>query len=139
MLLPARCRIDSDFLRAFPLDDDGNALDPGIEPGAPLSVPVRLRQGWMLGDGTGCGKGRQAAAIVLDRWLRGAKRALWISQSTRLLEDARRDWREIGRDERDVFPLADYRPAQPIPRSTGIRFRQSFEVPLPRWSKRRWW
>jgi len=121
-LLPARCRIDADFLRAFPLDDDGNALDPRIEPGAPLSEPVRFRQGWMLGDGTGCGKGRQAAAIVLDRWLRGAKRALWISQSTRLLEDARRDWREIGRDERDVFPLADYRPAQPIPRSTGILF-----------------
>ena len=121
-LLPARCRIDADFLRAFPLDDDGNAVNPDIEPGAPLSEPVRLRRGWMLGDGTGCGKGRQAAAIVLDRWLRGTKRALWISQSTRLLEDARRDWREIGRDERDVFPLADYRPAQPIPRATGILF-----------------
>jgi len=121
-LLPARCRIDADFLRAVPVDDDGNAVDSGIETETPLSAPVRMRQGWMLGDGTGCGKGRQAAAIVLDRWLRGAKRALWISQSARLVEDARRDWREIGRDERDVFPLADYRPAQPIPRETGILF-----------------
>ncbi|MYE02652.1 MAG: methylase, partial [Alphaproteobacteria bacterium] len=121
-LLPARCRIDADFLRSFPLDDDGNALDSSIELDAALSAPVRFRQGWMLGDGTGCGKGRQAAAIVLDRWLRGTRRALWISQSTRLLEDARRDWREIGRDERDVFALADYRPAQPIPRATGILF-----------------
>ena len=121
-LLPALCRIDADFLRAFPLDADGNAVDSGIETESALSAPVRFRQGWMLGDGTGCGKGRQAAAIVLDRWLRGARRALWISQSARLLEDARRDWREIGRDERDVFPLADYRPAQPIPRTAGILF-----------------
>ena len=37
--------------------------------------------GWMLGDGTGCGKGRQVAAVILDGWLRGRKRALWLSQS----------------------------------------------------------
>ncbi len=121
-LLPTRCRIDAEFTRAFPLDDDGNTLDAGIEIDAPLSEPVRFRQGWMLGDGTGCGKGRQAAAIVLDRWLRGTQRALWISQSARLVEDARRDWREIGRDERDIFALSDYRPAQPIVRGTGILF-----------------
>ena len=120
--LPTRYRIDAAFTRAFALDDDGNVLEPDIEIDAPLSAPVRFRQGWMLGDGTGCGKGRQAAAIVLDRWLRGTKRALWVSQSARLVEDARRDWREIGRDERDIFALSDYRPAQPIVRSTGILF-----------------
>ena len=120
-LLPSRYRIDADFMRAIPVDADGELLDGAMIDG-PLSDPVRFRQGWMLGDGTGCGKGRQAAAIILDRWLRGAKRALWVSQSARLLEDARRDWREIGRDERDVFALADYRPAQPIVRGTGILF-----------------
>ncbi|MCY4029674.1 MAG: strawberry notch family protein [Acidobacteria bacterium] len=121
-LLPTRYRIDPDWTRAMPVDEDGELLDGGAIVDGPLSEPVRFRQGWMLGDGTGCGKGRQAAAIVLDRWLRGADRALWISQSARLLEDARRDWREIGRDERDVFPLADYRPAQPIHRRRGILF-----------------
>ena len=121
-LLPRRYRVDPEFVRVLPVDDDGELLDGGAVIDAPLSEPVRFRQGWMLGDGTGCGKGRQAAAIVLDRWLRGAKRALWISQSARLLEDARRDWREIGRDEFDVFPLADYRPAQPIHRRSGILF-----------------
>ena len=34
-----------------------------------LLAPVRFRRGWMLGDGTGCGKGRQVAAIILDHWL----------------------------------------------------------------------
>ena len=29
------------------------------------------RCGYFLGDGTGAGKGRQVAAIFLDRWLRG--------------------------------------------------------------------
>lgn len=83
-------RVDSDG------DDDGDApasQDDGktVDADEPLSDPVRFRRGWMLGDGTGCGKGRQVAAIVLDQWLRGCRRALWLSQSDKLLEDARRD------------------------------------------------
>ena len=57
-----------------------------------LSRPVRFRRGWMLGDGTGCGKGRQVAAVILDNRLKGRTRSLWLSQSDKLLEDARRDW-----------------------------------------------
>ena len=34
----------------------------------------RLRRGWFLGDGTGAGKGRQVAAIILDNWHRGRGR-----------------------------------------------------------------
>ncbi len=32
---------------------------------------VRFRRGWFLGDGTGAGKGRQVAGILLDNWLQG--------------------------------------------------------------------
>src|SRR5690606_150835 len=32
---------------------------------------VRFRRGWFLGDGTGTGKGRQVAGIILDNWLKG--------------------------------------------------------------------
>ena len=56
--------------------DNGEAVSAGLEPatdatgdGEALSAPVRFRRGWMLGDGTGCGKGRQVAAIILDHWL----------------------------------------------------------------------
>jgi hypothetical protein len=35
---------------------------------------VRFRRGFMLGDGTGVGKGRQSAAIILDNWLQGRRR-----------------------------------------------------------------
>jgi hypothetical protein len=38
---------------------------------APDDAPnaVRFRRGFMLGDGTGAGKGRQSAGIILDNWL----------------------------------------------------------------------
>ena len=35
-------------------------MDSTVAIDAPLSEPVQFRQGWMLGDGTGCGKRRQA-------------------------------------------------------------------------------
>ena len=100
--------------------------DPGevalTDEGETLSAPVRFRRGWMLGDGTGCGKGRQVAAVILDGWLRGRKRALWLSQSDKLLEDARRDWAALGGREDDVVPLGNFRQGDEIPFSTGILF-----------------
>ena len=93
-----------------------------VDADEPLSDPVRFRRGWMLGDGTGCGKGRQVAAIVLDQWLRGRKRALWLSQSDTLLEDARRDWCAVGGHEDDVIPLGKVRQGSDIPQAQGILF-----------------
>jgi hypothetical protein len=37
---------------------------------------VRFRRGWLLGDGTGAGKGRQVAGIILDNWLQGRRGGL---------------------------------------------------------------
>ena len=90
--------------------------------GEALSAPVRFRRGWMLGDGTGCGKGRQVAAIILDHWLRGRRRALWLSASDKLLEDARRDWAAIGGSEADIIPLGKFRQGAGIPQEAGILF-----------------
>lgn len=60
---------------------------------------VRFRRGFMLGDGTGAGKGRQSAGIILDNWLQGRRKAVWISKSDKLLEDAQRDWSAHTRAE----------------------------------------
>jgi len=103
----------------------GGPAHGGPEPtvdGETFSSPVRLRRGWMLGDGTGCGKGRQVAGIVLDRWLRGERRALWLSASDKLLEDTRRDWAALGGAESDVIPLGKVRQGAPIPQRQGILF-----------------
>lgn len=83
---------------------------------------VRFRRGWFLGDGTGCGKGRQVAGIILDNWLQGRRRAIWISKSDKLLEDAQRDWAALGQEKLLVQPLSRYRQGTPIRLSEGILF-----------------
>ena len=110
---------DDDDDEAAPASEDDSQT---VDADEPLSDPVRFRRGWMLGDGTGCGKGRQVAAIVLDQWLRGRKRALWLSQSDKLLQDARRDWCAVGGREDDVIPLSKVRQGAGIPHAQGILF-----------------
>lgn len=38
--------------------------------------------GFFIGDGAGVGKGRQIAGIILDNYVRGRRRAVWLSTST---------------------------------------------------------
>jgi len=83
---------------------------------------VRFRRGWFLGDGTGTGKGRQVAGIILDNWLKGRRRALWISVSDRLLEDAQRDWTALGQERLLVTPLSRYRQGADIRLDEGVLF-----------------
>lgn len=83
---------------------------------------VRFRRGWMLGDGTGAGKGRQVAGILLDNWLQGRRRAVWISKSDKLIEDAQRDWSALGMERLLVTPLARFRQGSPIRLEQGILF-----------------
>ena len=123
--LSARYRIGEGWETVHRVDGERERpvdAGPGADANERLSAPVRLRKGWMLGDGTGCGKGRQVAALILDQWLRGRKRALWLSQSDKLLEDARRDWTALGGAEADVIALAKVRQGAEIPQSEGILF-----------------
>ena len=83
---------------------------------------VRFRRGWFLGDGTGAGKGRQVAGIILDNWLKGRRRAVWITKSDKLIEDAQRDWSALGQERLLVTPLARFRQGTPIRLEQGILF-----------------
>jgi protein strawberry notch len=83
---------------------------------------VQFRRGWFLGDGTGAGKGRQVAGIILDNWLKGRRRALWISKSDKLIEDAERDWTAVGGYRSDIVPLSRFRQGAPIALEEGILF-----------------
>lgn len=83
---------------------------------------VRFRRGFMLGDGTGAGKGRQSAGIILDNWLQGRCRALWISKSDKLIEDAQRDWSALGMERLLVTPLSRFPQGTAIPLTEGILF-----------------
>jgi predicted RNA methylase len=83
---------------------------------------VRFRQGWFLGDGTGAGKGRQVAGVILDNWLKGRRRAVWISKSDKLIEDAQRDWQALGSERLQVTPLSRFPQGTPIRLAEGILF-----------------
>jgi predicted RNA methylase len=83
---------------------------------------VKFRRGWFLGDGTGAGKGRQVAGIILDNWLKGRRRAVWISVSDRLLEDAQRDWSALGQERLLVTPLSRFRQGTDIRLDEGVLF-----------------
>jgi len=92
------------------------AADPDAE-GA-----VRFRRGWFLGDGTGAGKGRQVAGVILDNWHQGRRRSLWLSKSDKLIEDARRDWTALGGARHQIVPLSAFRQGTPIRLDEGILF-----------------
>src|SRR3546814_7896411 len=84
--------------------------------------------GYFLGDGTGAGKGRQVASVILDRWVRGERRHIWISKNEALLEDARRDWTALGGLPIDVQPLGQWK----LGGAVGMRERseeQTSELP----------
>ena len=83
---------------------------------------VRFRRGFMLGDGTGAGKGRQSAGIILDNWLRGRRKAVWISKSDKLIEDAQRDWSALGMERLLVTPLSRFPQGKPVTLLEGVLF-----------------
>ena len=83
---------------------------------------VRFRRGFFIGDGTGVGKGRQSAAIILDNWLQGRRKAVWISKSDKLLEDAQRDWSALGMERLLVTPLSRFPQGRPITLPEGVLF-----------------
>ena len=60
------------------------------------------RKGYFIGDGTGVGKGRQLAGIILDNFNQGRRKAVWVSEKQNLYEDAVRDWVDLGGKTEDV-------------------------------------
>jgi len=54
------------------------------------------RHGFFLGDSAGIGKGRQIAATIYSNFIRGQTRHIWLSVSRSLIDDARRDFADIG-------------------------------------------
>jgi predicted RNA methylase len=110
----------SDFLAgSWTLDDTFDVVSA-----APDDAPnaVRFRRGFMLGDGTGAGKGRQSAGIILDNWMQGRRKAVWISKSDKLLEDAQRDWSAVGMERLLVTPLSRFPQGKDITLSQAVLF-----------------
>ncbi|WP_013320603.1 bifunctional class I SAM-dependent methyltransferase/DEAD/DEAH box helicase [Gloeothece verrucosa] len=109
----------SQFLKGnYQVDDTLDIVSVATQEAA----SVRFRRGYFIGDSTGVGKGRQVGAILLDNYLQGRKRAIWISKSDTLLEDAQRDWTALGGKREQIIPLSKFRQGEPIELPEGIIF-----------------
>lgn len=65
------------------------------------TLPDGRVRGFFLGDGTGVGKGRTLASVIIHHWNSwkpewGPRRFLWASDNARLQADAQRDMRDLG-------------------------------------------
>lgn len=96
----------SKYLQAHP--DDDKKIPP--------------RQGFLVGHGTGFGKGRTIAAIIADNWVQNRRRHIWFSESAHLIDDARRDWAALGGKPEEVIDIRDIAAGTPIPPFNGIIF-----------------
>ena len=106
--LPGKFTIDDDQTKMLRSDEDAEAH--------------AYRLGYFLGDGTGCGKGRECAGLILVNWLSGRRKAVWVSKSATLIEDAVRDWTDLGGSPADIQPLSKWKPDQPVTMGDGILF-----------------
>lgn len=60
---------------------------------------------YLIGDGTGMGKGRKIAGLILENCLRGRKKAIWVSSSMNPLYDAKQDLDDINACNIPIYSL----------------------------------
>ena len=116
-IIMAENSFSNDLPGHFYYDDNGQTMRDDNSKNS-----FKVRKGFFLGDGTGCGKGRQVAGIILNNWLKGHKRAIWVSKSSVLIEDAKRDWHDIGGASTDIYALSKWKPDDEISLQNGIIF-----------------
>ncbi|MBF0260269.1 MAG: strawberry notch family protein [Magnetococcales bacterium] len=86
-------------------------------------LPDGSRRGFFDGDGTGVGKGREIAGILLDNLKQGRKKAVWLSKNSDLFSSAVRDWKDVsGTDGKELFSQGDMDLGETISRKDGILF-----------------
>ena len=86
-----------------------------------LLLPDGSRKGFLLGDGAGVGKGRQQAAVIFHNANHGRRRAVWLSVSADLIDDARRDLYDIGAGGLGCHDLRGYRADQDLSKIPALR------------------
>lgn len=81
-----------------------------------------FRRGYMIGDGTGVGKGRTIAGIILDNVRRGRKKAVWVSAKRGLFGQAVDDWTGIRQGKDFLFSVDKVAAKDRIKPSEGVFF-----------------
>jgi len=77
------------------------------------SLPDGRTAGYVVGDGTGCGKGRVIASLLFHMWNCGHRRSVWVSATNDLFHDACRDLQDLGADI-PCMPMRKLPPSGPL-------------------------
>ena len=86
------------------------------------TLPDGSRKGYFIGDGTGVGKGREIAGIILDNFRQGRNKAVWVSVNPNMVIDATRDWTGLGQNKDDIMSLSKVKLGNSIAADSGILF-----------------
>ncbi|HUW35526.1 MAG TPA: strawberry notch family protein, partial [Planctomycetota bacterium] len=81
-----------------------------------------FRQGALIGDGTGAGKGRTICGIIMDNFARGRKKSVWLSKSAGLIDIARGDMGDSGGDPQKMFELRKSSSGSVLKAKEGVLF-----------------
>lgn len=77
-------------------------------------------RGFFLGAGTGYGKGRTIAAIIMDNFNQNRKKAIWVSKNDKAHMDSPEYWEAIGGKTSQLINHAKIKPSHPILSKEGI-------------------
>ena len=68
------------------------------------------------------GKGRQLAGVIANNWRLGRKKHVWISCSADLIEDARRDLKDLKHAKIKVRDLKSWKGDKDVTLEEGVIF-----------------
>lgn len=80
------------------------------------------RAAYLLGDGTGFGKGRCLAGMIIDNYNQGRQRTLWLSISNQLLESTRRDLTDLNASHIPLNQLNEWQVNEDLSFGNGVIF-----------------
>lgn len=87
-------------------------------------LPSGERRGFLIGDGTGVGKAREALGIIMDDFLkRGTgkrRKAVFITKNDGLVKDAVNEWVGVGGDPAEMQPLSNVSSGVPVEYESGV-------------------
>ena len=95
------------------------------------------RRGFMIGSGTGFGKGNAIAGIILDNFRQDRKKAVWISKNENAHFNSREYWEAVGGRSRHIIDHRGLKPDHIIRANEGVLvttygvLRSKFEVFQP--------
>ncbi|MEQ8682729.1 MAG: strawberry notch family protein [Cyclobacteriaceae bacterium] len=108
--------INSGILSDAQLEDiilAGNAHDHILK-------EAESRQGFMVGSGTGFGKGNTIAGIILDNFNQGRTKAVWISKNDNAHHDSITYWTAVGGKAQDCIDHSKIKKSHGIHFSRGV-------------------